>query len=208
MDWSEPAAAVVPSLDGAVLDVLASTTRPLTGRDVARLARRGSPAGVSNVLNRMVDQGLVTVSSAGMSNLYTLNHDHVATPAVLALQDLRGEAFARIRKAMNSWDPPPVAAAVFGSAARGDGGVDSDVDLLVIRPADTRDDDPNWSGQVDALAQSVRRWTGNAASIIQLTPAEMTDMLDRKERIVQELRKVKVALTVTDVLDLGAEEFE
>jgi hypothetical protein len=36
----------------------------------------------------------------------------------------------------------------------------------------------------------------------------MTDMLDRKERIVQELRKVKVALTVTDVLDLGAEEFE
>lgn len=106
---------------------------------------------------------MVTVTAAGPSNLYVLNRAHVAAEAVLALQDLRGQLFSRIRQALAGWDPSPLAAAVFGSAARGDGGPESDIDLLVIRPAGIDDANPPWSSQVDALAQDVRRWSGNAA---------------------------------------------
>jgi predicted nucleotidyltransferase len=61
-----------------------------------------------------------------------------------------------------------VHASAFGSAARGDGDVDSDIDLLVVRPARIADDDERWRSQISALAEGVRRWTGNDASIIEL----------------------------------------
>jgi len=64
---SQPYAAICSSLEGPVLDlegpvldVLAHTTRPLTGREIARLARRGSERGVRLVLHRLVDHGLVS----------------------------------------------------------------------------------------------------------------------------------------------------
>jgi len=205
MDWSNTASAVVPSLDGAVFAVLAGTTRPLTGREVARLARRGSRSGVQRVLNRLDGHGLVTVTNAGPAHLYTLNREHVAAPAVLALQDLRGQLFSRTLRALADWDPAPRAAAVFGSAARGDGGLESDIDLLVIRPADVRDDDLRWADQVDALAQDVRRWSGNAASIIQVTSDEMVAMVESGEPVAEELRLDKVDLTEASVFSVLTE---
>ena len=201
MDWSDTASAVVPSLDSAVFSVLAATTRPLTGREVGRLARRGSPAGIQNILNRLEEHGLVTATIAGPARLYLLNRDHIAAPAVLALQDLRGQLFARVRQALTDWDPAPLAAAAFGSAARGDGHTDSDVDILVVRPEEAGDGD-GWDNQVDALAQAVRRWSGNPASIIQLTVPELADMVARGEPIADALRTEKVDLTATDVFAL------
>jgi predicted nucleotidyltransferase len=121
---------------------------------------------------------------------------------VLAPQDLRGQLFSRIRRALADWDPAPRAAAVFGSAARGDGGPESDIDLLVIRPTDIRDDDLRWADQVDALAQDVRRWSGNAASIIQVTSDEMVAMVGSGQPGAEELRRDMVDLTGVSVFSV------
>ena len=43
----------------------------------------------------------------------------------------------RLRETIRGWRPRPVYACVFGSAARGDGGPDSDIDLLVVVDDDT-----------------------------------------------------------------------
>lgn len=203
MNLSNPAAVVVPTLDAAVLRVLTGTSRPLTGRDVARIAE-ASQRGTQNILNRMVDQGLVDMTEAGSSRLYVLNTDHVAAEAACILSDLRGRLFARIRQQLSEWDPAPVAAAVFGSAARGDGGVDSDVDLLIVRPGNVAEDASAWASAVDRLARLVKRWSGNYASVIQLTPAQIDEMLDRNEPLVAELRADAVPLSEVDVLAVTA----
>ncbi len=78
---SQPYAAICPSLEGPVLDVLAHTTRPLTGHEIARLARRGSEHGVRLVLHRLVDHGLVSAQEVGAATLYVLNREHVAASA-------------------------------------------------------------------------------------------------------------------------------
>ncbi len=85
MDLSNPANALVPTLDAAVASVLVGTTLPLTGREVTRLSRSGSQPGIQNVLTRMERAGLVDVVEAGPARLYTLNREHVAAAAAMAL---------------------------------------------------------------------------------------------------------------------------
>ena len=200
MDLSNPSAAVVPSLDGTVLAVLAGTTQPLTGREIHRLAGRGSQHGIQRVLHRMDEHGLVDVVRAGPANLYTLNRDHVAAEAVVVLAALRARLIQRIRENLESWPVQPVAAAVFGSAARGDGMVESDVDVFVVRPDDVDAEDEIWSDLVDGLSQAIMRWSGNRASIIQATRGEIQQMVERGAPIVAELRRDAVALTKRPVL--------
>ncbi|HYB22358.1 MAG TPA: nucleotidyltransferase domain-containing protein, partial [Solirubrobacteraceae bacterium] len=153
MDLSQPYTAICPSLEGPVLDVLAHTTRPLTGREVARLARRGSERGVRLVLNRLVAHGVVSAQEAGPSLLFVLNRDHVAASVVEGLIRLRAELFERIRRDIEGWAMQPVHASVFGSAARGDGHTDSDIDMLIVRSDPVAEDDPLWRDQLHLLAE-------------------------------------------------------
>jgi hypothetical protein len=201
MDLSRPIGSVIPSLDGEVLSVLAGTTTALTGRQIHRLARRGSQSGVNNVLVRLERQGLVDVMPGGSAHLYTLNRDHVAAPAVVELADLRGLLFARMRAAMSGWDRPPLAAAVFGSAARGNGGMDSDIDLLLVRPDDVDQDEASWATAVVQLMRDARRWSGNPLSVIEVDTRQVAAMLARGEPIVDALRAESVSLLGVPVLD-------
>lgn len=152
------------------------------------------------MLHRMEGLGLVDVTRAGGANLYTLNRDHVAAEAVIVLTSLRQRLFQRIRDHLAGWTVASEGAAVFGSAARGDGTPESDIDLFVVRPEVVETDNGPWSDQVDDLAVAIRRWSGNPASIIQATRGEIQQMVERKEPIVAELRRDAVALTKDPVL--------
>lgn len=188
MDLTSPARAVVPSLDAEVLTVLAGITLPLTGRQISRLANSKGHRGVSLVLDRLRQQGIVDVMQAGSANLYSLNRDHVAFAAVEALQDLRGKLFRLIEMRVRGWEIPPVSVAVFGSAARGDGGTTSDIDLLIIRPESVNEDESGWEKQLFELSFWVQRWSGNRASLIQATPSQIASMIEREEPITESLR--------------------
>jgi hypothetical protein len=202
VDLSHPAEAVVPSLDGDVLTVLARTTSPMTGREVHRVSTRGSQTGVNAVLARLVRHGLVEMTSAGSANLYTLNRQHVAATAVLALVDLRGRLFELITDALMAWPRPPVAAAVFGSAARGDGNTGSDIDLFLVRPERLGTQaGQQWETGVAELARAVRRWSGNPAGIVDVTLRQVREMISSDAPVVVSLRREAVTLLGPHVLE-------
>lgn len=205
MDLTRPARCIAPSLHIDVLGVLAGTTMPLTGRQVQRLlGSRASLGGVQNVLTKLVTSGLVHLTEAGSSHLYVLNREHVAAEAVLALTDLRGRLFERIREAVGSWSTQPLSVTVFGSAARGDGSEESDVDLFVVRPEAVAPDDASWTRDVAELNASIRRWSGNAGSVIDVTPRQVSAMIARQEPVVAELARDQVLLLGVNALDLVA----
>ncbi len=204
MDVSKPYAALVPTLDGPVLAVLAGTTRPLTGREVARLAGRRGHSGVLAVLNRLSEHGLVDRQEAGRSLLYTLNREHLLAPAVQLLAGTRAELRRRIVDTLEEWVISPLHVSLFGSAARGDGDTASDVDLFVVRTEGVLSENEQWRTQLDDLATQIRRWTGNHAGIVDVGEGELRGLESAQRPILNELRKDAIPLYGLSVDELLA----
>jgi predicted nucleotidyltransferase len=204
MDVSKPYAALVPTLDGPVLTVLAGTTRPLTGREVARLAGRRGHSGVLAVLHRLSEHGLVDRQEAGRSLLYTLNRDHLLAPAVQLLAGTRAELRRRIVETLEEWVVSPQHVSLFGSVARGDGDTTSDIDLFVVRTESVSVEDEQWRAQLDDLATHIRRWTGNHASIADIGEGQLRELGRAERPIVRELRKDAISLYGPSIDDLLA----
>ena len=194
MELHHPLGVITPTVDGAVLSVLAGAEAAFTGREVHRLVGRYSEAGVRNVLGRLVDQGIVLVEQVGPSYRYRLNRDHLAAPHVIALAGLRAGFLGRLRTRLAQWEPPPVYAALFGSAARGDMRTGSDIDLLIVRPDDVDPDDDRWVGQVTELTSDVTRWTGNDTRPLEYGDTETRRALRRREPVLEAVKTEGVHL--------------
>jgi nucleoside phosphorylase len=114
------------------------------------------------------------------------------------LADLRIRLWDKFRLKFESWKVRPLyAAAAFGSAARGDGDVSSDIDVFLVHPplrgerkpsrsnatlesqiadalgvfaaADDAGASRQWEEQLDSLRESAERWTGNPLQIVDLS---------------------------------------
>jgi predicted nucleotidyltransferase len=194
MDLGRPYATICPTLDGEILVTLGGTTRPLTGRELARLVRHGSQSGVNKALQRLVDHGIVLRQEAGRAMLYSLNREHLAAPAVETLSGIRTELIQRLSSAFETWKLRPVHASLFGSAARGDGDTESDIDLFVIRPSAAERQEGVWHRQLDDLARKVHRWTGNQAGISEVGEAEVARLRRTKPKVVEALKDDAVTL--------------
>ncbi|UMG91402.1 nucleotidyltransferase domain-containing protein [Nocardioides sp. TF02-7] len=205
MDLSDPMRAVIPSAHGAVLAVLARTAEPLSGRKVAELVNgKVGQSRVNAVLGELADAGVVLRESRPPAKFYRLNREHVAAPGVLALANMWGLLVERIRDDFREWAHPPLAACLFGSAARGDAGPDSDIDVLVVRRATDDDKEPQdaWHGQVDALMSKVAAWSGNHCEVLELTLDELEAAAVRKDRLASDLYADAINLFGPDVRTL------
>lgn len=194
MDVARPHRAVVTTLDGDVLVLLAGTTRPLSGRRIASQLGTGSQEGIRRSLDRLVEQGIVVREDAGSAYLHVLNRQHVAADAVLAIAGIRTELWHRLTEAFEAWEPPPVHASAFGSAARGDGDSDSDIDLFLVRPTAIGEESQSWRALVDTLRTSVFRWTGNRLGVVEHDEADIPALIQRSPAVLDDLKR--------DALDL------
>ena len=189
MDWRTPERVFGSGLEPVVLRVLWTAGRPMTGEQVARVARDGSPRGIRYALGRLVGQGIVTTQDVGASVLYDLNTEHLLYGAVDA-------AF----NAMHPWEhlkhrievlverPYPqgdVTVALFGSVARGTATIDSDVDVLVVAPViDER------AGKLRTqLVDGIRAWTGQAVGVYLTTPALLAEADAASDLIIESFRR-------------------
>lgn len=179
-----PFRAVTPTLDGEVLAVLAGAHDEFTGRQVHRLARRGSAAGIQRALERLSDEGIVLRRQAGRAYLYQLNRDHLAADAVVQLASVRTRLVDRLRDEIGRWKPPASFAALFGSTARGDSTTASDVDVVVVRAHGVDADDPAWRANLDGLAQAAGRWTGNDLRVLEIAEGDLA--LAHRPAVVRE----------------------
>jgi predicted nucleotidyltransferase len=164
------------------------------------VTQKGTEAGVRRAIDRLARHGLLSSEQVGDRIVYSLNHDHVLHPAVVALLRAEDELPRRLRKEISSWQLPPASAVMYGSAARRDGDIDSDVDLLLIRPPDfgSRQRDL-WASQVHRLRNLVQRWTGNRCQVTDRSVSSLKGLARSREPIIDEWRKDAIKLAGANI---------
>lgn len=186
MNLGHPISSITSPLAGRVLEVVSGTTRPLAGREIHKIVGEGSNSGVWKVLNRLEEQGILLADRRSHATYYVANRDHLAWPSIEAIVRLRGELTARLTAEIDGWSIAPLHASIFGSTARGDGDVDSDVDLLLVRPEDLA---PNavedWERQLASVRDAVRRWTGNLCQTFVATPSRLAEHVRANDPLVR-----------------------
>jgi predicted nucleotidyltransferase len=213
------------------LAVLARAGRPLTIGEISMEVPRGSEIGVRKAVARLVNQGIVFATQMGRNVVHELNRDHLAAPAADVLAGIRTELWRRLREALTDWDVKPVYACVFGSAARRDGGSESDIDLMVVHPAFPgekrlprrekslgvaigdamptalsqplpRGAEDEWYAQLDELRAQVQRWTGNMLQVLDLSIWQQTNLAKTDPSLSAEI--TRDAVTIVDELRVPA----
>lgn len=120
----------------ALLRLLAALPAPLSQREAARRAAI-QVRSAQQALDVLVALGIVRRTVGGRDHLVQLNRAHHLAPALIALFDVEAGAFLRLRETLVAAVPAALrrevrALALFGSAARGDDTLASDLDLLLI----------------------------------------------------------------------------
>jgi predicted nucleotidyltransferase len=177
---------VLPRPAAQVIGTLGAVHEPMTMRGLARAA------GITNTtaqhwINHFADRGLIQQRVAGRAILCSLNRDHLFADAIIAL----AAPWERIKGALSSeiaaWEVPPVSAVVFGSCARADGTVHSDIDMLLIVPDEV--DDDLWTEQLSDAGQRLTQRLGNAMSWIDVTLPEFRKMVKAREPVTKEIAR-------------------
>lgn len=191
MDLARPHSGLAPGLEGDILVALAAVDDEMTGRHVARMIG-ASPSGALRALSRLVADGLVRERAAGRARLFSLNRDHLAAQAVECLAGLRQRLLDQLRDQIDRWEVAPVHASLFGSAARRDGSAASDIDVFLVRSDGANR--AGWDSQVDALRDSIERWTGNRAQIVELGEEDLAENIASGTPVLADIKRDAVDL--------------
>ena len=190
MQLHKPFATVTPTLDGDVLDVLASADETFTITQVQRILTSASGEGIRKVLNRLTKQGVVLHDEVGRTHTYRLNTEHLAADAIMAVSRLNSTFLRRLEQHLSSWGSTLRYAAVFGSAATGRMALDSDIDLFLVRGPDSSDDgDDVWEQRVTELARLITEWTGNDGRIVEYAEQEFRAAASAGEPVLDDVSK-------------------
>lgn len=176
MDFRRPVEAVIPGVQGRILAILAESTAGLNLRTIARLAGV-SAAQASRVLPELVTLGLVERREAPPSALFTLIDDNIAGRLVRLLSRSREAVLDELGVLAGQMDPNPISAVVFGSLARGEADATSDMDIVLVRPAEVDEDDEPWASSAEGWRASARRLTGNPVRVIEIDETEIARRL-------------------------------
>ena len=158
--------------------------RPVTGRELATVAHV-PPATARRIIDDLAQSGLVSQRPTGRSVEVSLNRQHLAVPALVALVTLRAEFIDRLQACIRDWSEPARAAWIFGSAARADGDRQSDVDIVAVS---RREPSEIWEQQIGALVQLTRDITGNAAQVLDYSTARLRELVRSANPIIGSLR--------------------
>jgi predicted nucleotidyltransferase len=184
MFFSEPFGGVIPGARGAVLAALLRTDTPLTGRQVHALVSEAySLWTVQEALKALTQLGLVNTQTIGRAGVHTINEDHVSVAPLRVILDPITALTDTVREAVGD-DATTVI--LFGSIARGEANIHSDIDLAVIAADD-------WDGRID-LEDAVRTRLGNNCDVLVFTSEDFTRLAVTGEPVVREILTNGVAL--------------
>jgi predicted nucleotidyltransferase len=174
MDLSRPIEALIPGARGEILGAMICAGRELSTADVGRLSRVSGPQ-ASRVLAQLVGLGIVERREVPPAVLYKPVEGNVVVQLLVDLCNARDRVFFFAAERAKLISPEPIHVAVYGSVAAGVSGPDSDLDVLVVRPAGAQDGD-SWVQSLDQWRVELQRFAGLPVSVLELGESEWRDL--------------------------------
>lgn len=199
VNTGEPTDIVLPRATAAVFRVLVGADASFSIRQLARIAGVSAPRAVE-IVNRASERGLIIVEQAGRSRMCRLNREHLAAGAVIELVTIRERMLRTIEDEIASWKIAPLHASLFGSAARGEGDTNSDLDLLLIRPTDEPEED--WEEQKYTSGVRLTAKIGNPVSWFDISMTELRKSMRASEPIIAQWKRDSICLSGPSLPDL------
>lgn len=182
MLWREPLDEILGSRAKVrILRCLMRAETPLSGREIARRTD-ASHTGVLKAVRELLEQEVIAISSDGTGIRYRLDHDHeLVRLGILPLFELEGSLESRLTQAIREVAPSALSIVLFGSTARGEDEVTSDLDVLVIVP-DGLDPESIADQLIDA---GLSRRFGKSVNAFVWTTGELRDRRKRNHHLLQ-----------------------
>jgi predicted nucleotidyltransferase len=193
VDYTRPVQALIPGAQGQILGVLAETTAQLNLTTLSRLAGV-SLAQASRVLPELVHLGLVERVEAPPSALFRLMDESLAGRLVRSMTELRLAALGAIGDFSALQKSRPELVIAFGSFARGQADADSDLDIVIVRPADVEDSDSAWAESIVSLSQDIARALGNPVNILEVGANDLERRLMSRSEVWRSIRSEGVVV--------------
>ena len=188
MNLREPLWGLTSEVEAAVLRVLARADAGFSGRQVHALAGVGSTSSVHRALTHFVEVGVVTAEPRPPAIIYRANREHVLWPVLELGLSARARVFDSIRNFCEQNVPAEIpeqfqlTVLVYGSVARRESELGSDIDLFVAYPDDF---DPDARADFSyRLAEHTQRITGNAAQVHSIDRGELAHRLAENDPLI------------------------
>ena len=167
MKLQNPFAAICSDADAAVLLALGRAPVELTAQQIHRLVAGPSLSSVRRSLERLAGSGVVLERVLGQARGYSLNQQHLLAGPIREIAQATEELYSRIAQSLDDWPVSVAGCVLFGSAARGEMGDSSDIDLLIL--VDSESAAVQAENGAYELSRQVESWTGAPANVVVWT---------------------------------------
>jgi predicted nucleotidyltransferase len=172
MDFTRPLEALIPGAPGRLLGALARVEAELPVSTLAAVAGVGRTR-ASAVLKELAELGVISRRQVGPTVLVRLERANAAGQLVARLGGLRMQVIEEMRGLAHDLDPQPLSLTLFGSLARGDADIASDIDILAVRPAGGGE---RWAASLTGFSSKAQVLTGNR---VQILDYDLSDLQQR-----------------------------
>lgn len=200
MDLSTPGGDILGRTRALVLLALARLTEPVSGREVARLAGGIAASSTHRELQALVQIGLVEAKRSSHATTYTLNRAHVLWPALFEILASPAKVEERLGDLISNALGTTTACALFGSVARGDATVESDIDVLVV--TDDEVDSETLEDDLDRVRDDLASFTGNTPQLVAVTRSQLGRMVEADDPLVDSWERDARTISGPDVRGL------
>lgn len=196
MEISDVGADVFGETDAAILRVLATQGRSVSGREVARLSGHNQSS-TRRALARWETVGLVHGDAHAHATLFSLNRQHVLWEPIERILASPARVEQAIAEMVHERTHARGTVALYGSVARGDSGPDSDIDLVLVAADDM--DAEEVDRLRDDLTEAVESLTGNTVQIVEISRAQLQRMARDQDPLVESWRTESRTLSGEDL---------
>jgi predicted nucleotidyltransferase len=148
--------------------------------------------------------GIVERRDVPPAALFRVVPEHVAVRAMMELSRARDVVVGELGRLAAMLSAPPVSVIVFGSLARGDAGVESDIDVVVVRPAAVGEESEAWRREIEGWRQKVGRLSGNAVEIVEVGEGEIGRLLRSRRPMWRDVMRDGVVVYGAPLAELRA----